>query len=306
MRLGIIGGGFGLYGYAPVVAQIADLQPVLVEAYRPKLRSRSDLAYLEEQVAWVANTDALIGSCDGLLIATNPAQQPDYVARAVKAGRVRRILLEKPLAITPASAIALLDAIEVAGLSVGLGYNFHHLAWAGALEEEARQGDVAVQWTFNAHHFKHDVDTWKKRPDQGGGALRFYGIHLVALMARLGFDRVIDSRTMGSDRDLATTWQATFADPNGRRTTIYVDSKSPQTQFRVIGPDGEVSVDQADPYTENDRLGQADRRHATLSHVLADAFCGPPHPISAPDRAAIALWDALEQADANLDNEKHL
>ena len=46
--------------------------------------------------------------------------------------------------------------------------------------------ELEISWNFHAHHYKNEINTWKRNPLQGGGAFKFYGTHLVYLLANIG------------------------------------------------------------------------------------------------------------------------
>ena len=68
-----------------------------------------------------------------------------------------------------------------------------------------------LNWEFMAHHYINNLDTWKNKHSHGGGALRFYGIHVIALLAYVGYNNIIKSKL---SLDLAGNpyqWSAIFS-----------------------------------------------------------------------------------------------
>ena len=53
------------------------------------------------------------------------------------------------------------------------------------------ESNVRIGWNFQAAHFRsNSPESWKANSQNGGGALRFYGIHLLACAAELGYQTV--------------------------------------------------------------------------------------------------------------------
>jgi len=72
----------------------------------------------------------------------------------------------------------------------GLKFNFIQ---ANVLDIEIEETDLLFLDTWHSYkqlkadHFKNNKDNWKRDHKQGGGPLRFYGIHLIAVLAELGY-----------------------------------------------------------------------------------------------------------------------
>ena len=134
---------------------------------------------------------------------------------ALERSAVQRFLLEKPLGPDPASALALFDALEQAGRAMRLGFIFTYAPWVDSLRDWIAEADedaqLVIDWRFRAHHYATGLDTWKRRTSAGGGALRFYGIHLIALMAELGYASLSSSRVWSRHDDETEAWEASFA-----------------------------------------------------------------------------------------------
>ncbi len=298
MKIGILGSGFGLYGYAPVVAALPRAQLVLAEKSRAILRAREDVGHLEAEAQWVPDFAAMQADCQGLILAVPPQVQDDLVQQIAKNTLVERILLEKPIAATPLKAKAVLKHLENTGIHVGFGYNFRHLRWAQELRsqiENAPDGsDFQMRWLFNAHHFQNDLDNWKRDPNQGGGALRFYGIHAIDLFRWLGFEKVLASTLAGNPPDIAVEWQASFEDSRSRKVHLHIDTRSHETLFEVASASQDWRVELADPYAQERLPERGDRRQTVLAHVVRETFVEPATAVSAYDYATIAGWQATE------------
>jgi predicted dehydrogenase len=173
------------------------------------------------------------------------------MARLAEMPGIRDVILEKPLAPTPQLAAQLVEAFERAGKRYRVGYTFRFMPWAERLREVLGEGagSVSLDWSFMAHHYRVDLDNWKRFDVSGGGALRFYGIHLIALLAELGYDDV-SSSAVGGPSDVETaSWEAVFTGDALPPFTLRVDSRSATTCFRIRAGEGEsVIVDQLDPF----------------------------------------------------------
>jgi predicted dehydrogenase len=305
MKVAVLGGGFGLYGYLPALATRPEISILLADRYRDRLAARAELSGLGGRVSWVPDEEHQLAAADAVVIALRPNDQVALARRALAFDNIERILLEKPVAANPRAALELLRLAEASGKVMRTGHNFHLTDWAVALTQEvAKAGSdcsIEVNWRFKAHHYAAELDTWKRRIDEGGGALRFFGIHLIALAAALGFDDVIESRSPLTRGGEAETWQAVLRAAGGARLSIQIDSSAETPVFDVSAVTergSRVLAALRDPFEHNPGLAGYDRRTEILTR-LVEEFLTSPTRILDRDRRTIALWQRVEDTTAS-------
>lgn len=294
----IVGSGFGLYGYLPAVAQASGEQVLLPEAYREKVLARPELAPWLASIRWMPDEQAALEAATGLVVATPPARQEATVRAALLLPRIERFVLEKPLARDPVTAALLLDEVDSRGRRYRVGYTFLHTAWASGLEwpRAGEAASVSIEWTFMAHHYALGLRNWKREHAGGGGALRFFGVHVFALLARAGYDSVRRSVLLEREPGEPERWEASFAGPGRPDCRLVVDSRSDATVFR-IDAGGKRLVDLTDPYSLEPRDGEQDRRVGVLGRLLA-SFAADDAAHRELCRTVNGLWRAAEEAAA--------
>ena len=233
----IIGSGFGLYGYLPAMVASCEQRIVLPERYRKPFSERAELARFSSYIEWKQNELVALDCADGVVIAKRPIDQHEWIHQCLARPGVRRLILEKPLDRTPADASALLDVLVRTQRIVRIGYLFRYAPWGQALLRSLRSSDRAsrasIRWTFLAHHFRYDLRNWKRSHAEGGGALRFYGIQIIALLAEAGYHDVVVSVACAIEPDEVEKWVATFSGPGLPDCDVTVDSRSSTTHFEV-------------------------------------------------------------------------
>jgi len=273
-KTGILGSGFGLYGYFPAIAGDGDSKIVLLEKYRQKFEGRSELAEFSGVISWAKDTDSLCDSVDTLVICLSPQGQLDTVKLALTHPNINRFVLEKPLAVDPEKSKQLLQELIRSGKYYRIGYNFQYTIWGkellNALNSEL-SCHINIDWYFMAHHYAKSLQNWKRNTDTGGGAIRFYGIHLIALLGHMKkCDIVFSSSTGYSDND-TYQWSAELKINDIHSLTIDVNSAAPEVKF-VVKIEGK-SIDSVaklnDPFDEYISLaGNQDRRVGVIKPVL--------------------------------------
>ena len=268
--------------------------------------ARPELLPFAESVSWVADEHDAMAIASGLVIATRPADQMGWLTQAMRQPHIDRLILEKPLAPTPAAAATTLQQLLDSGKRFAVAYTFPRTGWGERLLQDLRHESTAekysIQWGFAAHHYRRDLSNWKRFHDTGGGALRFYGIHIIALLADAGYDSVIRSATVAERFGEARTWVAQFAGSNRPAVEVSVDTFAASTYFQIVAASRGTAttlVDLADPFDgtgEATGPGELDRRIAGLADLHA-ALAAPP--ASGWYVATNHLWQQVEQQNVH-------
>src|ERR1700730_11516243 len=181
LKIGVIGLRFGTDVHVPAfrndprceVSAIAgrDLAQVTARARRLGVPCPFD--------DWRALVD--LPDIDAVGIAVPPAAQPPIIVYAAEHGK--HVFCEKPVAASVADARLALAAVERSGVVHGIDFIFPEIAaWRqaqGLLAEGAigRVVHFAYTWRVETYASRTNADTWKSRPDEGGGALGNFVSH---------------------------------------------------------------------------------------------------------------------------------
>lgn len=301
----ILGSGFGLYGYLPAVIEAGSDHIVLPERYRAKFSARPELSCFADAIEWVLDENAALERADCVIAALSPELQMRWLSHCRKLPNVERLVLEKPLAPTPGAAASLFNDLIDAAKVFRIGYIFRLTAWGQemlhAFEEGPRgeMGELHITWRFLAHHYRHPATTWKRYQSSGGGALRFYGIQLIAFLAELGYGNVLCSEISGPDANEIARWSASFSGKGLPNCRVVIDTMAASTEFRIehIGPGAAVWADQRDPFDGTQDLplpGELDKRVPLLVR-LCRSLWDEQTDSYAWYGSALDLWSAVEK-----------
>src|SRR5581483_4597030 len=182
VTVGIVGIGFG--------------QRVLVPAFNldPRCRVGAICASTYDRAAAVAKTLSienaygdwrlLLESPDvhALAIATPPAAQPEIAMAALQMGKP--VFCEKPLAACLAEANTLAFQAKSAAVANIIDFEFPEIpSWQKIkrLLDGAAIGRIrhfSVNWNVETYVVRNQLDSWKLRPEQGGGTLASFVSHV--------------------------------------------------------------------------------------------------------------------------------
>ena len=180
MKIGILGGGFGLYGYIPACI-LNNWEVHTLSKYKNEMYNRIELSDFVDNLQYHSDENVILSKVDALVCARNPESQVKLVSSI---GRFRgHLYLEKPLAPTIELHEETLDVLKSRAMDFSVGYLFPYTDWyqktVSAFERDLIQG-IEIHWEIKA------TDAlWKSNPALGGGIADYYAIHLVSLLSDL-------------------------------------------------------------------------------------------------------------------------
>lgn len=252
LRFGLVGTGYwAAETHAAAIAVAPGLTLASVWGRRPDaartVAERYDARAFDD-------IDAFLDSVDAVSFAVPPNVQDELALRAVRAGK--HVLLEKPIAVSTASADALVEAVESAGVAsvvfLTILFDPRMRAIASEAADAAWAGGNGL-WLGSALMDENPFNTpWRRDK----GALWDLGPHAVSvLQATLGpIDRV---HAVRGERDLV---HATFTHRSGVTSTasmtLYASDAADGFSTLLWGPRGRqhLPVDDVD---EAEALGVA-------------------------------------------------
>lgn len=232
----IVGGGFGLYGYLPALFNVFGGGIILPEIYRKIINSRSELKQFEGLIEWVHSTESALLKSAGVVIAITPRAQLQMVQEIFNLDNVKKIIIEKPVAPTIDEAIKIFDNPILERKKIRVGYTFIYANWYPLLMGLVTRSSSAIKivWNFKADHIAKCKETWKRYHSMGGGVLRFYGIHLIAVLASLGYETVSRCRLEEIITNQPTDWEAAFCGNTLPQCIVSVSINSNNNEFMII------------------------------------------------------------------------
>lgn len=184
MKIGVLGGGFGLYGYLPAVLGSGQ-KAITLERYRSKLMSRPNLRVLIPNVTLVSSESEVLASCEALVYCRDPGSQESFVLENIDIlSGMSHVFLEKPLASGVDEHELVLRQLVDKKVSFSVAYIFSHTNWFKEIKTEVISGrSVYIEWDF-----VFSDSAWKQETSMGGGVPSLLAIHFVQLLVELGLD----------------------------------------------------------------------------------------------------------------------
>jgi predicted dehydrogenase len=267
--IGIIGSGFGLYGHLPALCVGKQVSVLIPIRYKNTFQQRVELSSFDKFISWAKDENEVVNSCETVVIAIWPMGQPELIKKCLLSATVKNLILEKPLAVSPELSIEILEMLMVSGKNFRIMYSFIYTDWSIKITEATKKTDsydLIIKWNFMAHHYRDSLQTWKKNHSIGGGAIRFYGIHLIAFLAHLGFKSIKNSTSSSEITDEVYEWSAQLCS-EFNRAQVLINTKTSISEFTILLIDRSTkqiiyNLNLKDPFGDIEKSGELDVRVA--------------------------------------------
>lgn len=297
----IVGGGFGLYGYLPAIVDVLQTKVLLTERYMQTIESRPELGQYAGHIEWCPSISEALSRATAAVIAVPPVSQKRLVEQILSIDSIEKLIIEKPICATPNESIALIDALLVKSKRFRVGYSFLYTDWYGELKEHLLKpaDQLFITWSFKADHFVRNRETWKRYHSLGGGALRFYGIHLLAVLASLGYEDATSSMLTGVLADQPDAWAARLLGNKVPRCAVHLSTNSECNEFNIeVGEsDGCMKLihSAASPFSQSKISSGSDSRVQVLERLIRSFEYGDDQHITLY-QATNDLWARTERS----------
>ena len=282
MKIGILGSGYGLYGYA-AAANDNDMQVIVKEEYRAKILERDEIKELFNKISFKESNSKVIAASDILVFALPPHLQVEYIFKYDLRGK--RIFLEKPLAPNLRERELVLQHLSAQEIEFSVGYLFPFTEWGIDLAFDSSSDgirDLKINWKI-----PRPESNWKMNSENGGGIVNYYLIHILKLLVDLNYDRI----------DLEFDLQENYGRLSSEQFYIELNLTEDKLQnFEVSWAKGEKlkSFQLATPFGEQNVPGSADVRVPFLSTYLASSI-DKQHQFDTENRISKLLFKLLPQ-----------
>ncbi len=177
-KVGILGGGFGLYGYLPAFANL-QYDIYTLSKYENYINKRPDLDRYIENINFLKEEKELINKVDYINVARNPESQYQFLINN-KPYSFKHLYLEKPIAHQGAAYSECIENFKIEKTSFSVFYSLTYMDWYNNIIKEMMKGvnqKIEIVWKI-----KQKSSSWKQDITKGGGMLKFYGIHFIKMI----------------------------------------------------------------------------------------------------------------------------
>jgi len=299
----IFGGGFGLYGYISALKAAGFKNFIVSIRHKNLMQNRKNLSSHLNDCYFAKDIDMLSLHSDLTVFAVNPRKQGDLINDFIRKTPAKMLLLEKPLGVDPNVSMQLASNLKDNGINYHCNYIFSYTSWFQDLLSQCSECDnIEIGWSFRAHHFTNQIDTWKRVASEGGGAIRFYGIHLIYIASLLGFSSVKKSEVKLNSSGDEVSWSCILEDGNRRNLSFNLNTCAVKSVFKINCKENHI-LELKDPFDMDAPEGfMLDRRHNLIKKHILFSLGSASGTNYADEFKAITLWRDIENANRKFES----
>ena len=177
-NIGVIGSGFGLYGYAVALNSLG-FSIYTLQKYSNFINERNDLVNIPFK--YVKNESELVDYCSDVVIARTPELQKNFLEKYHD--KFDNFFLEKPLGSNRAQHIQIIEFLGEKKVSFKLGYLFKYTDWyreVGCIFSKYDNLEIRISWNL-----KRDLVGWKKYINSESALFNNYAIQFFEMFYNL-------------------------------------------------------------------------------------------------------------------------
>ncbi len=292
----LYGNGFALNVYLPTLVNLGIKKIFINKNQISNVRKTTNLKKYKKYIIYFNEEDYKDQFFYYTILAVSPAKQYSLLLNNRIINNTNTLILEKPLASSPIKATEILRKLENMNIDYLINYSFRYAVWYEKLFSEIcnlpKDIELFFIWKFRARHFSHNRITWKRFHSEGGGAIRFYGIHLIAILSDLGYLNIEESNISFNLFDDLSSFSCSFKSTNMLpNCKILVNSKSHKNEFSCyyIKDNKEIRLlDLEAPFPYRDGVLLDDPRIDITKRLLKDKQ------FNYNNSNVIDLWKAIE------------
>jgi hypothetical protein len=261
MKVGILGSGFGLYGYMPAFVGLG-MEVFTLNRYKQKLESRPELSGLLGEVKFLSTEEEITHSTEVIAIARNPSSQEKFIEEI--ASGFTHLFLEKPMTASVKEHERCLEKLISLKQNFSIAYLFKYCDWWGKAKDSLNFRDnssVVIHWGV-----PESVNNWKSLNSEGGGIGSYYATHLIPLIHDLGFEFEIQDFLHDSDLNIVAR--------NLVGSTLKIKIFRAACQnfmiYEELGFSKNLIYEAETPFGDTGRKGVPDARIPVLMNYISD------------------------------------
>lgn len=228
-KVGILGSGFGLYGYLPCFLNNKHKVYTLLR-YKKKILLRKDLRKYEKKINFIRDTNELLENSDIIVIAKRPSDQ-EYIIKKIieKKLFLKEYFFEKPFCSSPLKSIHYFNLLIKQKVKFRIGYLFFYTKFYRKFFKNKNK-NLELIWKFKSFDLNKKKLTWKLIHKNGGGIIRFYAIHFFPLLSVIGKNWKITKSKIFTKKNFPISWEFECFFKL-KKLSIYLDINSTNNNF---------------------------------------------------------------------------
>ena len=228
----LMGKGFALNVYLPALLETRCKNLVLESSSKNNIKP----GLINQDIKWIEDGEILNHKFAKIIIVEPPKKQFELVCEKSIWKNSNKFILEKPLCHDHKKAKYLVDKLNENKIKYSINYTFRYTKWyskvCNYLHNNIDKEEINVVWNFNGRHINKDHSTWKTNHFMGGGVIKYYGIHLIAILSDIGYLEINKINIFSQPKNSLKKWYCQLNSTSKLpKLNLYIDSNSKKQEF---------------------------------------------------------------------------
>lgn len=261
MKIGILGGGFGVYGYLPAALENG-MEVLTLNKYLPVILARPELIKYRDSIRFCRDDQEVISQSQAIIFARDPLSQQEFLRKF--AGQFEYLFLEKPLTYEPARHKEFIHLLESRSQPFSVGYLLPFTNWFRLLAlKQTGSSSIRLVWRI-----KSNFNSWKTQSFEDFGLFTYFGIHTVPLLTLKNVSA--QNLTVEFGKDFKTIFVSDLA--NSIKIDLISDTSSDFKITQAEHDDRKIVYESQSPFGEMNYYGKPDMRIPLIQEYLSTSL----------------------------------
>ena len=228
----LLGKGFALNVYLPALLAINCKKILLASSVKKIIKNDA----ITKDIEWIEDEDIVNNKFFKIIIAEPPEKQYKLICEMSLWRNSNNLILEKPIADNHKKARYLMNILNKHKIKYSINYSFRYTEWFSKvyryIHNNHNKGAIDLIWKFKGRHQQKKKQSWKTNHSRGGGVIRYYGIHLIAILSDIGYSDVNQNNIFNQSKNKLNSWSSEFISKDKLpKLNLYLDSYSNENLF---------------------------------------------------------------------------
>lgn len=255
-NIGFLGSGFALYGYLKYFSN-KSYKLYTLKKYKKIIKYRKDLKKILTKITFKNSDNDILKHSDEVVFARRPIDQEKFIKKIIKKKfKIKHYYFEKPLCSNPNSSLKNFKSLKKKRIKFSTGYLFFYTKFYQKFSKNFKKS-LNINWEFMSYDLrKKNRNSWKFDISKGGGPLRFYGIHLISIIAQKYKEYSGIKSVIIFKNKIPIIWKCTLTINKKIKIQINIDTFSSVNKFSL-------NTDKKLLYNANSPLGNKNEKHVS-------------------------------------------
>ncbi len=288
----LLGKGFAINVYLPALLAINCKKILLLSSSKKYTTNIAASKYIK----WIDDEDIINNKFLRIIIAEPPNKQYFLICEMALWRNTNNLILEKPIADNHKKAKSLINILNKNKIKHSINYSFRYTEWFPNINRYINTNNndienIDIIWNFKGRHLQNKKESWKTNDLLGGGVIKYYGIHLIAILSDIGYTNVNKTNIINNADNQQTEWTSEFtSNKKLPRITVHLNSYSNENVFRWQQPKRNI-LEIDTPFSLESTEFNGDNRIPTTMKFLKEGYNDL---LSYKNMNALELWSKIE------------